>query len=176
MPLIGKSLDWLGQAKQFTQFNLINAYHWIKIKNGDKWKTAFWTWYSHFKYQVMFFGLSNAPANFQSYINKILAKKLDIFFIVYLDDIFIYIEEPGQAHVNAVWWVSKELRKHGLFANFKKCQFLKDKVRFLGYVVSVHGVQIEDERIKAVKNWPEPKSVHDIQVFLSFANFDWRFI
>ena len=84
----------------------------------------------------MSFGLSNAPASFQGYINKILAEKLDIFIIVYLDDILIYTEDPGQAHVSANWWVLEELRKNGLFANLKKCSFHKDKVRFLGYVVS----------------------------------------
>ena len=105
------------------------------------------------------FGLSNAPASFQGYINKILAEKLDIFVIVYLDDILIYTEDPGQGHVEAVWWVLDVLQKHGLFANLKKCQFHKDEVRFLGYVVSAQGVRMEDEQIEAVKNWPEPKSV-----------------
>ena len=134
----------------------------MRIKKGNEWKTAFQTWYGHFKYQVMPFGLSNAPASFQGYINKILAEKLDIFVIVYLDDILIYTEDPGQAHVNAVRWVLKELRKNGLFANLKKCRFYKDKVRFLGYVVSAQEVRIEEERIDAVKNWLESKSVRDI--------------
>ena len=124
----------------------------------------------------MLFGLSNVPASFQGYINKILAEKLDIFVIVYLDDIFIYTKNPGQAHVVPVWWVLKELRRNGLFANLKKCCFHKDKVRFLGYVVSAQGVQMEEERIDAVKTWPEPKSIRDIQVFLGFANFYRRFI
>ena len=74
----------------------------MRIKEGNEWKTAFRTWYGHFKYQVMPFGLSNAPASFQGYINKILAEKLDIFVIIYFDDIFIYIEDLSQAHVNAV--------------------------------------------------------------------------
>ena len=137
---------------------------------------AFRTWYGHFKYQVMLFGLSNAPASFQGYINKILAKKLNIFVIVYLNDIFIYIKDPGQAHIDAVWWVLEELRKNGLFANLKKCRFHKDEVRFLGYIVWAQGVKIEEERIDVVKNWPEPKSIHDILVFLGFANFYCRFI
>ena len=54
---------------------------------------AFKTQYSHFKYQVILFGLFNALATFQKYINKILAEKLDIFIIVYLDDILIYIKD-----------------------------------------------------------------------------------
>ena len=106
------------------------------IKEGDEWKTAFRTWYNHFEYKVMPFGLSNILASFQGYINKILANKLNIFVIVYFDDIFIYTKNPDQAYINAVWWVLKELRKNNLFAKLKKCRFHKDKVRFLGYIVS----------------------------------------
>ena len=176
LPLIGESLDRLSWAKRFTQLDLTSAYHQMRIKEGDKWKTAFQTRYGHFKYQVMPFGLSNVPASFQGYINKILAKKLDIFVIVYLDDILIYTEDPGQGHVEAVRWVLDVLRRHGLFANLKKCRFHKDEVRFLGYIVSAQGVRMEDERIEAVKNWPEPTSVRNIQVFIGFANFYRRFI
>ena len=68
------------------------------------------------------------------------------------------------------------LRKHGLFANLKKCQFHKDEVHFLGYIVLAQGVRIEDKQIEAIKNGPEPTSVRDIQVFIGFANFYWRFI
>ena len=82
------------------------------------------------------FGLFNPSVSFQGYINKILAEKLDIFVIVYLDDIFIYIEDPGQGYVEAVRWVLDLLRKNGLFANLKKCQFYKKEMQFLVYIVS----------------------------------------
>ena len=95
LPLIGESLDRLSRAKQFIQLDLTNAYHRMKIREGEEWKTAFLTRYGHFKYQVMPFSFSNAAATFQGYINKILAEKLDIFVIVYLDDILIYTEDPG---------------------------------------------------------------------------------
>ena len=74
----------------------------MRILEGDVEKTAFRTRYGHFKYQVMPFGLSNALVTFQRYVNKILAKKLDVFVIIYLDDILIYTENPGQLHVKAV--------------------------------------------------------------------------
>ena len=89
LPLIGESLDWLGRSKRFTQLDLTIAYHQMRIKEGKGWKTAFRTRYGYFEYQVMLFGLSNAPASFQKYINKILAEKLNIFVIVSLDEIFI---------------------------------------------------------------------------------------
>ena len=174
--LIGKSLNRLDQARRFTHLDLTNAYHRMRIREGDKWKTAFRTQYNHFEYQVMPFGLSNAPATFQGYVNKILAEKLDIFVIVYLDDILIYTEDPGQPHVEAVRWVLDQLRKYSLFANLKKCRFHQDEVCFLGYIVSSKGISMEAKRIEVVRKWPEPKSVRDIQVFLGFANFYRRFI
>ena len=78
--------------------------------------------------------------------------------------------------MEAVWWVLRELRKYGLFANLKKCHFHQEEVCFLGYVVSSQRISMEEERIDAVKAWPEPKSVRDIQVFIGFANFYQRFI
>ena len=171
LPFIGESLDRLGQAKRFTQLDLTSAYHCMRIKKNDEWKTTFRTRYGHFKYQVMSFGLSNISASFQDYINKNLAEKLDIFIIVYLDEILVYFEDEGQGHVEAVRWVLYILRKNSLFANMKKCWFHKNKVRFLGYIVSSQGLRIEDKRIEVIRNWPKPKSVRDIQVFIGFANF-----
>ena len=143
----------------------------MRICESNKWKTVFKIRYGHFKYQVMPFGLSNASAIFQEYINKILAEKLDIFIIVYLDDILIYIKDPRQSHIEAVCWVLDQFRKHFLFTNLKKYRFHQDKVRFLGYVILLKGISIKAKRIKVVKNWPKLKSICNIQVFLGFANF-----
>ena len=74
----------------------------MRICKDDEWKTAFKTQYGYFKYQVMLVGLSNAPVTFQRYVNKILAKKLDIFVVIYLDDILIYTKNPGQPYVKAI--------------------------------------------------------------------------
>ena len=96
--------------------------------------------------------------------------------IIYLDNILIYIKDASQTQVNAVWWVLKNLKKHGLFANLKKCYFYKDEICFLEYVVSSQEMQMKEKKIEAVKNWSEPKSIQDIPVFLSFANFYQHFI
>ncbi len=113
--------------------------------------TAFCTRDGHFEYQVMPFSLSNAPASFQGYISKIFAEKLDIFVIVYLDNILIYTKDAGQPHLDAVCWVLKKLRKHSFYANWKKCRFYQDEVWFLGFVVSAQGIRMKEERIEAVK-------------------------
>ncbi len=78
----------------------------------------------------MLFGLSNAPASFLGYINKILAEKLNVFVILYLDDILIYTDDPEQTHVDAVRWVLDILRKNSLFVNLKKCVFIRMRSAF----------------------------------------------
>lgn len=100
----------------------------------------------------MLFGLSNTSTSFQSYINKILAKKLNIFVIIHLDDIFIYIKDPKQAYIDIVYWVLDILRNNHLFTNLKKCCFYKDEVCFLDYIILTWRVKIEDKRIKNVRN------------------------
>ena len=105
------------------------------------------------------FDSTNAPESFQGYVNNILAEKLNIFVIVYLDDIFIYTKDPKKGHIKAVWWVWEVFRINGLYSNLKKCYFHQDEVRFLGFVVSMDGIKMEEEKIDAVRKWPKPKSV-----------------
>ena len=104
LPLILELQDRLQRAKWFTKFDIPAAYHQIRIKAREEWKTAFRTCLRHYKYQVMPFGLTNAPATFQSYINNVLQKYLDIFVTVYIDNILIYseIEEEHRVHVRKV--------------------------------------------------------------------------
>ena len=80
-----------------------------------------------------------------------MAKKLDVFVIVYLDDILIYIEDPGQPHVEAICWVLDQLRKYSFFANLKKYCFHQDEICFLEYVVSSKGISMEVKKIEVVK-------------------------
>ena len=157
--LIGELLDWLGQARRFIQLNLTNAYYRMRICESDEWKIAFRTHYRHFKYQVIPFGLSNTPATFQGYINKILAEKFDVFVIVYLDNILIYTEDPSQPYIETIRWVLDQLQIYSLFANLKKCRCHHDEICFMGYIVLSKDISIEIKKIKVVKEWPELKSI-----------------
>ena len=175
LPLINETLDRLVGAKYFTKLDLRDAYYRIRIKSGDEWKTAFRTRYGHFEYTVMPFGLANAPATFQAYINKALRGLLDVSCSVYLDDILIY-SKTLEEHVVHVKEVLERLRMHKLFAKPSKCTFLTDRVEFLGFVVDSNGVSMEEGRVEAIKNWPKPTSIKELQVFLGFANFYRRFV
>ena len=86
-------LDQLSKAKIFTKLDLQDIYYRLYIKEGDKWKTAFKTQYSYFKYCILPFRLANAPITFQSYIYRALGGLVDYIYIIYLDDILIYLED-----------------------------------------------------------------------------------
>ena len=137
---------------------------------------VFQTKYDYFKYQIMLFGLSNALVIFQGYFNKILVENFDIFVIIYLDNILIYIKDFGQPHVEVIYQVLDQLQKHFFFVNLKKCWFYQNKICFLRYVVLLKKISIKAKRIKVVKSQLKLKSVCNIQVFLGFANFYWQFI
>ncbi len=101
LPLMSSAFKILQGAKVFTKPDLRNAYHLVRIKEGDEWKTAFNTPIGHFEYRVLLFGLVNAPAVFQALVNDVLRDMLNIFVFVYLDDILIF--SPSlQVHVQHV--------------------------------------------------------------------------
>ena len=175
LPLISETLDRLGGAAVFTKLDLKDAYHRIRIKKGDEWKTAFRTRYGHFEYMVMPFGLSNAPATFQAYISQALVGLVDTICVIYLDDILIYSADTKTHHAD-VAAVLDRLRAYKLYAGLKKCEFDKTQVDFLGFTISTVGISMETSRVETLTGWPEPKSFHDLQVFLGFANFYRRFI
>jgi len=92
IPLITDLLDAPKRARVYSKIDLRNAYHLVHIAEGDEWKTCFRTRYSSFKWLVMPFGLSNAPAVFQQFMNEIFADLLNVFMVVYLDNILIYLD------------------------------------------------------------------------------------
>lgn len=177
LPLINETLDRLSGARYYTVLDLKDAYYRLRIRAGDEWKTAFRTRYGHFEYLVMPFGMANAPATFQAYINKALAGLLDTICVVYLDDILIYTHSDNlETHWRAVRAVLDRLRQNDLYANASKCKFAEKKVEFLGFIVNTEGVSADPSRIETIQSWPKPTSLRELQVFLGFANFYRRFI
>ena len=90
LPLIEEMQTVVASARWFTKIDLRAAYNHIRIKEGDEWKTTFQTQYRHYEYLVMPFGLTNALASFQRLINNVLRNFLDIFVVVYLNNILVF--------------------------------------------------------------------------------------
>jgi hypothetical protein len=97
------------------------------------------------------FGLTNAPATFQAYINDCLRPYMDNFVVCYLDDILIYSKDPAQ-HKGHVTKVLERLREYGLYCKAEKCKFSVKKVRFLGFVISPDGIEMEADRITTIED------------------------
>ncbi len=170
LPLIDEILDRLSGARVFTKIDVKNAYYRLRIQEGDEWKTAFRTRYGLFEYLVMPFGLTNAPASFQSFINGVLRPYLEITVVVYLDDVLVFSRNPFQ-HEKHVQEVLKVLFKARLYAKLSKCLFSVTRILFLGFILTDEGVEMEEDRISTIFNWPEPEFVCEVQSFLGFANF-----
>ncbi|CAA7270379.1 unnamed protein product [Cyclocybe aegerita] len=175
LPLISDLLDAPGKAKVFTKIDLRHAYHLVRIVDGDEWKTTFRTRYGSFKWRVMPFGLSNAPAAFQRFMNDIFLDLINVSVIVYLDDILIYSSDLA-SHKEHVKEVLQRLQKHGLYTWPDKCEWHTDRVEYLGYILSADGLSMAADKVKIIQDWPKPRKVKDIQSFLGFTNFYRRFI
>src|SRR3979490_1599676 len=175
LPLISDLLDAPRKAQIYSKIDLRHAYHLIQIAEGKEWKTAFKTRYGSYEWLVMPFSLTNAPAAFQRLTNNILSDLLDHCTVAYIDDILIYSDSLEQ-HREHVREILRCLRKNGLYAKASKCEWHKDTVEFLGYILRTEGLTMAEDKVKTIRDWPEPRKVKDIQSFLSFANFYRRFI
>jgi hypothetical protein len=167
--------DQVRGATIFTKIDLKNSYNLIRIKPGDKWKTAFKTQYRLYEYTVMPFGLSNAPATFQNMINHIFRDLLDLGLIVYLDNILIYAETEEE-HDRIVTEVLKCLAANGLAISQDKYFWSTTRVDFLGYVISKDGIEMAQDKVQCIRDWECLRSLRDVQSFIGFANFYRRFI
>jgi hypothetical protein len=157
LPLISELQDRLQGAQWFTKLDITEAYTRIRVK------------------KVMPFGLMNAPATWQAFINNVLREYLDVFVIVYLDDILIFskTEKEYKEHVRKIL---RRLINENLRIKIEKTEFHAKEVDFLGFVVGQKGVKIDKKKVQIVLDWSTPKTVKDIQFFLGFANFYRRFI
>ncbi|KAL0149392.1 hypothetical protein M9458_055303, partial [Cirrhinus mrigala] len=175
LPLVPPALEQLRSARYYTKLDLRSAYNLIRIRKGDEWKTAFSTTSGHYEYRVMPFGLVNSPSYFQAFVNDVFRDMLNRWVIVYMDDILVYSNSYAE-HVQHVRSVLQRLVQHKLYAKEEKCQFHQQSIAFLGYIISPEGVAMDETKVRAVQNWPQPRTLKELQRFLGFSNFYRRFI
>ena len=175
LPRIDELLDQLKGAKWFSKIDLASGYHQIPLEPNDIRKTAFRTRYGHYEFVVMPFGLTNAPAAFMKMMNSVFRDFLDEFVIIFIDDILIYSkdEESHRKHLRAVL---ERLREHKLYAKLSKCSFWQKSIGFLGHIVSDQGISVDPEKIRAIKDWPRPRSATEVRSFLGLAGYYRNFV
>jgi len=167
LPLISELMSQLCGARYFTKLDIYWGFNNIHIKPGDEWKAAFQTNRGLFEPLVMFFGMTNSPATFQTIMNDIL--------VVYLDDILIFTKMEEE-HVQVVQWMLQILKENKLFLCPEKCEFYKQRIEYLGLVISENKVSMDPVKVAGVQEWPTLENKMDVQAFLGFVNFYQRFI
>jgi hypothetical protein len=175
LPDAGQLFDYIVGSKCLSKIDLRKGFHQVRLRETDRHKTAFCTPQGHFQWKVMSMGLCNAPATFQTMMQDILKDRLYSSVLVFVDDILIYSksEEEHQEHLE---WVLGKLREHTLYASLEKCEFFKEKLIFLGHMVSGQGVTPIADKVKAILEWPELTSVKEVRSFLGLSGYYRRFV
>jgi hypothetical protein len=167
--------DQLKDAKIFSKIDIISGYHKVRIKDEDIRKTVFRTRFVHYEFTMVPFGLTNAPTIFMCLMNGVFKDYLDMFVIVFLDDILVYSksEEENEQHLMMVLRV---LREHQLYAKLRKFSFYQKKIHYLGHIISKDGIVVDLEKIESIREWSMPKNVTEVRSFMGLAGYYRRFI
>jgi len=177
LPLIPELINWVEGASLFSKFNIQWGYNNVRIKEGDEWKAAFTTNQGLFEPKVMFFGLTNSPATFQAMMNDIFKDEIREGWVsIYMDNILIHMDNDVAKHRKYVHWILQKLEENNLYLKPEKCAFEQQKIEFLGVVLEGGTIQMDPTKIKGVADWPAPKTVKDIWVFLGFTRFYHYFV
>ena len=162
-------------ARVFSKLDLTKGFYQIGLDEKCRANLAFSTPDGLMQWSVMPFGIANAPATFQREMQRVFRERLDQSVLVYIDDIPIFSRDARE-HEEHVEWVLKQLRLHGYYANPDKCELFQERVHFLGHVISAEGVAVQQHKVDAVSEWPQPQSVSDVRRFLGLTGYYRRFV
>ena len=170
IPRIDELLARPHKAKIFTKLDIRAAFNKIRMNPDSEEYTTFRTRYGTYKTKVLPFGLCNGPATYQRYMNDVLIEYLDNFCIAYLDDILIYSESMSE-HIRHVRKVLERLRQAGLQVDIKKSEFHVTRTKYLGYILTDRGLEVDPDKVEALRKWVRPTTVTGVKSFLSFIGF-----
>lgn len=176
IPNINDTVNQFGHSSIFSTFDITSAYHQISIEESDKQKTAFSTPDGHWEFNKMPFGLSNAPSTFQRFIICTLAGLIGSSCLVYLDDIIVHSSKGIKDHLQQLAKLFDRLREANIKLKPSKCNFVKDQVTYLGYIICKDGIKPDPSKIVAIENCPIPKNAKGIMSFLGLVGWYRKFI
>lgn len=173
LPLVDDLLDETQGSKVFCILDMSSAYWQVSLAKEDRPKTAFSTNSGHYEFNVMPFGLTNAPATQQEAMRRILRgiPKVNVL----LDDVIIH-GRNNEETLCRLEEVFKRFRERQLRLKMKKCAFLKKSIRYLGFVISENGKEMDPAKTVAIRDYPKPRSVKELRSFLGMASFCRKFV
>ena len=175
LPRIDDCLDSLGDATIFTTLDANSGYWQVPVAHEDRDKTTFTTFMGTFRHKRMPFGLRNAPATFQRALDMILSGVRWQTCLVYIDDVIIFSRNV-EDHLHHVDEVLTLLRRAGVSLKLKKCDFFRDRVSYLGHVVTPGKLSVATETSKAFEEVKFPENITQLRSFLGAANVYRRFV
>ena len=174
LPLIDDIIGGLDKAKYFTTLDLKSGYWQVAMDPADKEKTAFACHKGLFEFNVMPFGLCNAPGTFQQLMTTVL-EGFEPFSVAYLDDIIIW-SSSAEEHFEHIQKVLDRIRKYGLKLKLKKCSFFATETSYLGFIINEHGVKPDPDKVAAIRTLPPPTTVKQVRSFIGMSSYYRRFI
>ena len=175
---IEESLMSIGNSQPtvFTSLDLKSGYHQVPMSPESKEKTAFTVpGFGQFEFNVMPFGLVNAPASFSFIMTALFSGMSYKYLLTYLDDLLIYSAnfDDHLRHLDAVF---SKLREANLKLNPSKCHFAMNEIPYLGHVISKHGLSTDPAKVDMVKSYPRPTNIHTLRAFLGLTSYYRKFI
>ncbi|UYV62287.1 hypothetical protein LAZ67_2000001 [Cordylochernes scorpioides] len=175
LPRIDDALDTLSGSRYFSTMDMRSGYWQIEVDDKDREKTAFITPDGLYEFNVMPFGLCNAPATFERMIDNVLRGLKWDMCLCYLDDIVVY-GSTFKEHLTRLYKVLRCIQQAGLCLNYKKCHFASRQITILGHVVNEFGTQPDPEKVKAIVHFPKPRNISETRSFLGLSSYYRRFI
>ena len=175
LPRVDDILVALGESKFFSSLDLASGYWQIELDEDARKKSAFTTYNGLFEFVRMPFGLCNAPATFQRLMQRVLSGLEYQCCFIYLDDILV-ASKTFDDHLTHLREVFSRLRSSNLRLKPRKCELLRDKVPFLGHVVSAQGIEPDPVKTERIKDYPVPTDVTEVRKFLGLASYYRRFV
>ena len=168
--------DQFAGADFFTSLDALHFFWQIPMEESSIRKTAIRTPMGSFEWLVMPFGLTNAPSTAQRFIEQVLRPLLLIKVMVFIDDICVYTKGTAADHLNDIEEVLQLLERHSVALKMKKCEFFKKQINFLGHVVSGTSLRPDDEKVAAIRDWPNLTSNQEVQQFIGLINYYHKMI
>ena len=175
LPRIDDSLDALGGAKYFSTLDLASGYWQVEMDEDARAKSAFVTNSGLYEWNVLPFGLCNAPSTFERLMDFVLAGLRWETLLVYLDDVIVFGRTVKES-IDRLREVLIRFRNAGLKLKPSKCNLFQSKVNYLGHVVSSEGIQTDPDKIEAIRDWPRPITKTQVRSFLGTTGYYRRFV
>ena len=176
LPWISDCLDALGQMRYFSSFDLRAGYWQMELQDDEtKDRMSFITRQGSFRFNVLAFGLTGAPASFMRLMDTVMRGLNFHILLCYLDDIVVFSKDEAE-HLERLGKLFEQLRSSSLKLKPSKCQLLQTSIEFLGFIVSAEGIKTDPKKVETVRTWPRPINIGEVRSFVGLCSYYHKYV